>query len=98
MNGFWSFVSEGRRPFYKDCKKIAGRLRMDTQGSLKRIAVVLAVVAEYHFPTVSRLSIIHSDSNKSGTTLWFSEEERRRIEQENNTYLLDARRVFVWMS
>ena len=48
--------------------KIAGWLRMDTQGSLKRIAVVLAVVAGCNFPNVSRLSIIHSDSNKSGTT------------------------------
>jgi len=49
--------------------KIAGWSRMDTQGSLKRIAVVLAVVTGYNFTTVSRLSIIHSDSDKSGTTL-----------------------------
>ena len=48
--------------------KIAGWLRMDTQGSLKRVAVVLAVVAGYNFPAVSRMSVIHSDSNKSGTT------------------------------
>jgi hypothetical protein len=48
--------------------KIAGWLRMDTQGSLKRIAVVLAVIAGYHYPTVSHQSIIHSNSNKSGTT------------------------------
>jgi len=48
--------------------EIAGWLRMDTRGSLKRIAVVLAVVAEYIFPNVLRISIIHSDINKSGTT------------------------------
>jgi hypothetical protein len=48
---------------------IAGWLRMDTQSGLKRIAVVLAVVAEYDFPTVSRQSIIHSDNSKGGTTL-----------------------------
>jgi hypothetical protein len=42
---------------------------MDTQGSLKRVAVVLAVVAEDDFPTISRQSYIHSDSDKSGTTL-----------------------------
>lgn len=48
---------------------IAGWLRMDTQSSLKRVAVVLAVVAEYNFPAVSHQSIIHSDNSKSGTTL-----------------------------
>jgi hypothetical protein len=48
--------------------KIAGWLRMDTQGSLKRVAVVLAVIAGYHYPAVSRQFVIHSDSNKSGTT------------------------------
>ena len=42
---------------------------MDTQGSLKRIAVVLAVVAGFTFSIVSQKSIIHSDSDKSGTTL-----------------------------
>lgn len=46
--------------------KIAGWLRMDTQGSLKRSAVVLAVVAGDIFLSISRRSIIHS--NASGTT------------------------------
>jgi hypothetical protein len=41
---------------------------MDTLGSLERVAVVLAIVAGYNYPTVSRISIIHSDINKSGTT------------------------------
>jgi hypothetical protein len=41
---------------------------MDTQGSLKRIAVVLAVVAAFDYPVVSRQFIIHSDSDKSGNT------------------------------
>jgi len=48
--------------------KIADWLRMDTQGSLKRVAVVLAIMAGYHYPNVSRQSVIHSKSNKSGTT------------------------------
>lgn len=48
--------------------KIAGWLRMDTQGSLQRIAVALAVVAGYIFPNVLRNFIIHSDISKSGTT------------------------------
>ena len=43
--------------------KIAGWLRMDTQGILKRVAVVLAVVAGGDFPTVSRQSYIHSESD-----------------------------------
>lgn len=50
------------------CKKIAGRWRMDTLGSLERIAVFLVIVAGYNFPTVSSRSVIHSHSNKSGTT------------------------------
>jgi hypothetical protein len=41
---------------------------MDTLGSLKRIAVVLAIVAGYNYPIISRQSVIHSHSNKSGTT------------------------------
>ena len=45
------------------CKRIAGRLRMDTLGSLKRVAVVLAIVAGYKYQTVSRRSVIHSHSN-----------------------------------
>jgi len=68
MNEFWLFVLEGKQPFYKNWLRIAGWLRMDTLGSLKRIAVVLAIVAGYNYPTVSRRSIIHSDRNKSGTT------------------------------
>ena len=41
---------------------------MDTQGSLKRIAVVFAIVAGFKFLIVSHQSIIHSDSNKGGIT------------------------------
>jgi hypothetical protein len=48
--------------------KLAGWLRMDTQGSLKRIAVVFAIVAGFNFLIVSRQFIIHSDSDKSGNT------------------------------
>jgi len=48
--------------------KIAGWLRMDTQGSLKRIAVVFAIVAGFNFLIISHQSIIHSDSDKSGNT------------------------------
>jgi hypothetical protein len=44
---------------------------MDTQGSLKWIAVVFAIVAGFDFPAVSRQFIIHSDSDKSGNTLEF---------------------------
>lgn len=46
--------------------KIAGWLRMDTQGILKQVAMVLAVVAGDNFPTILRQSINHS--NNSGTT------------------------------
>ncbi len=42
---------------------------MDTQVSLKRIAVVFAIIAGFDFPVVSHQSIIHSDSDKSGNTL-----------------------------
>jgi len=41
---------------------------MDTQGSLKRIAMVFAIVAGLHFLIVSQKSIIHSDSDKNGIT------------------------------
>lgn len=44
---------------------IAGNLRMDTLGSLKRIAMILAIVTGYKLYTVSRQSIIHI--NKFGT-------------------------------
>jgi hypothetical protein len=58
--------ADGR--FTRICKRIAGMLRMDTLGSLKRITVVLAIVAGYNYPIISRRSVIHSHSNKSGTT------------------------------
>jgi hypothetical protein len=38
-------------------------LRMDTLGSLKRIAKVVAVVARFYFPVVSHQFTTHSDSN-----------------------------------
>ena len=41
---------------------------MDTQGGLKRIAVVFAIVAEFDFPVVSLHFIIHSDRDKGGNT------------------------------
>jgi len=41
---------------------------MDTQGSLKRIAVVFAIVAGIDFPVVPFRFKIHSDSDKSGNT------------------------------
>ena len=41
---------------------------MDTQGGLKRIAVVFTIVAGIDFPVVSRQFIIHSDSDISGNT------------------------------
>ena len=47
--------------------KIAGWLRMDTQGSLKRIAVVFIIEAGFGFPVVSQ-EFIFSDSDKSGHT------------------------------
>jgi len=46
--------------------KIADWLRMDTHGILKRVAMVLAVVAGDNFQAILRQSTIHS--NKSGTT------------------------------
>jgi hypothetical protein len=41
---------------------------MDTQGGLKRIAVVFAIVAGFDFPVISLHFIIHSDSDKGGNT------------------------------
>jgi hypothetical protein len=41
---------------------------MDTQGSLKRIAVVFAIIAGFDILVVSRQFIIHSDSDISGNT------------------------------
>lgn len=45
--------------------KIAGWLRMDTQGILKRVAMVLAVVAGDNFQAMMHRSVNHSI--KSGT-------------------------------
>ena len=42
---------------------------MDTQGGLKRIAVVFTIVAGFDFPVASRQFIIHSNSDRSGITL-----------------------------
>lgn len=67
-------MNSGRMPvkangrFTRIGYKIAGRQRMETQGSLKRIAVVFAIVAGINFLIVSQKSIIHSDSDKGGIT------------------------------
>jgi len=67
--------------------KIAGCERMDTQGSFKRSSVFFTIVGGFGFPVISRRSMIRSDSDTSGNIFKnVSEEERRRSEQENNTY------------
>ncbi len=68
---------------------------MDTQGSLKRIAMVFVIVAGFDFPVVSRQFIIHSDSDKSRNTWEIYGGRKEAIRAGKQHLFSDARRVFV---
>ena len=71
---------------------------MDTQGGLKRIAVVFTIVAGFDFPVASLHFIIHSDSDKGGNTWNIYGGRKEAIRAGKQHLFYDTRRVFEGIS